>query len=1282
MLELVGRLAESEPRVGGILDIPFEDYVEECGDEAVANVFRGYARAHQGCTLRHVLRDPRFRSWVQSARQSKARLYVEVANELLFVDELVATEATMLEAPKAPKAPKVATANATSGTGENRALALLRAAEEAGVTARLRDAASVLAPRMHYGPLRSLTSGLRRTTVRDLLEGRIADANVRIGGGDYPQLAALAMRHIEEAIERGRAERRADERIAALAHVPSGEGARAFLTALDTALARYTRTISADITFASWRMLPAPVRLEAITTTISKHNGRSKSGTMTLTLEDWRARPIAEAVTASAKDARTADCTHAFLRSVRRLFADPEHPLYAGLVRFLDQPAWERIIAKARTLQLAAPSAPKGELMWRVMKGATLRLEAVLRADGAPRTIDSRSATLPLESLIDGRVAASARDERIARALLGSAASSHLDPYYSPYSRNYAYVSPEQQNERLVRAFSLLAGAPHVVLWNGSPLSVVEGDIEVAIEEETAKEAEGSEDGYRIRFSVGGESLSPRLLRESLDERGELLCLDAARGLMLVSHAGTLRGQVLAALASEEATFPETARAELVERVIAFADLVPIALPPSLVGEIVEGDSRPLVRVSRPSVDSLLLAWLVRPLAGGPVFEAGKGAAQLVQQVGGRTVATRRSLGEEKERSEALKATLPAPERSHGMREVLATIEALRAAAETGAAVIEWPKSVPSVVGRASWSKTKLIVSHERDWFGVNGKVNVAGETITVADLLAARRSGESFVVVGPDRLVELEGELQARLADLEAITRAGAKGLALPRAALPAFTDMLASREQLDAGDSFWKLLARIDAATASEPKVPRTFSKVLRAYQSEGFRWMMRLAAWGGGACLADEMGLGKTVQTLALLVARREEGPALVVAPTSVGPNWIAEAKRFAPKLRTILHRGAERDTSFAGVTAETVLVTSYDVLVRDAEAFSKMAFATVVLDEAQAIKNGGTARARAARSLRADFRLALTGTPVENRLGELHSLMEFLNPDFFGSEDAFRNKWVLPIERDKDPIASAALARVVRPFILRRTKSAVLTELPPRTEIQRTIEPSPAERKRYEAARQLALAALAGEDESGRFRVLAEIMRLRRLACHPRLDDAGSTIESSKLATFLELVGELREAGHRALVFSQFTDHLALVEEALRAQQIPYLYLDGKTPLAERTRRVKAFQAGEGDLFLISLKAGGTGLNLTAADTVIHLDPWWNPAVEDQASDRAHRIGQKRAVTVIRLIAQGTIEEAVVALHAEKRQLAESILEGTSASGKLSIAELGALIREGG
>jgi SNF2 family DNA or RNA helicase len=399
---------------------------------------------------------------------------------------------------------------------------------------------------------------------------------------------------------------------------------------------------------------------------------------------------------------------------------------------------------------------------------------------------------------------------------------------------------------------------------------------------------------------------------------------------------------------------------------------------------------------------------------------------------------------------------------------------------------------------------------------------------------------------------------------------------------------------------------------------------AQVLRPYQVEGFRWLARLAAWGVGACLADDMGLGKTLQALAVLEGRAAAGPALVLAPTSVCSNWVREAERFAPGLRPILYRAVDREQTVASLGPGDVVIASYALLVRDAERFQKIRFGTLVLDEAQAVKNAATRRARAVRDLNADWRFALTGTPVENHLGELWSLFRILSPGLLGSWDQFRERFANPIERGKDAIRREALAQVVRPFVLRRTKAQVAPELPSRTEIALPIRLSAAERRLYDDARLAAAARLGrlsegGDAEGNRFQVLAEITKLRQLACHPRLVDPESAIQSSKLERFLEVVETLREEGHRALVFSQFVKHLDLAREALDARGVRYLYLDGATPAAERDRRVDAFQAGEGELFLISLKAGGTGLNLTAATL---RDPP-RPVVEPGGRGPGHR-----------------------------------------------------------
>ena len=466
-----------------------------------------------------------------------------------------------------------------------------------------------------------------------------------------------------------------------------------------------------------------------------------------------------------------------------------------------------------------------------------------------------------------------------------------------------------------------------------------------------------------------------------------------------------------------------------------------------------------------------------------------------------------------------------------------------------------------------------------------------------------------------------------------------------------------------------------RIEAASDSPVEVPTELVAELRGYQREGIEWLLRNAQWASGACLADDMGLGKTLQALALILARSGDGPTIVVGPTSLSDNWRREAERFAPTLSPILYRGPDRAEVLEKLGPRDLLITSYDILLRDIETLGAIHFATAVFDEAHAVKNARAQRTQAAMALDAGFRVGLTGTPLENHLGELWSLYSVLVPGLFGSIEHFRRRFQIPIERDGALDRREALRELLRPFLLRRTKDQVAPELPPRVEVVRTIELSEPERHLYEAERRTAMDALGEQaDPKQRFAVLAALTRLRRLACHPRLVDATSTVSSSKLRETVSLAEDLVAEGHRTLIFSQFTSHLALVREALEARGYAMLHLDGSTPAKDRQRRVEAFQAGEAPFFLISLKAGGTGLNLTAADTVIHLDPWWNPAAEDQASDRTHRIGQDKPVTVIRLVAQHTIEEQVLALHAEKRDLARGILEGAETNAKLDTKEL--------
>jgi len=405
-------------------------------------------------------------------------------------------------------------------------------------------------------------------------------------------------------------------------------------------------------------------------------------------------------------------------------------------------------------------------------------------------------------------------------------------------------------------------------------------------------------------------------------------------------------------------------------------------------------------------------------------------------------------------------------------------------------------------------------------------------------------------------------------------------------------------------------------------------------------------------------------------------------LVVAPTSVAFNWVSEIQRFAPTLTAHLFGPGDRAESLRNLGPRDVVICSYGLLHSESERLHAQRWGTVILDEAQAIKNAVTKRSAAAMGLQADFRLIMTGTPMENHLGELWNLFQFINPGLLGSLDEFSNRFALPIERDGCAETRRRLKKLIQPFILRRTKSQVLEELPSRTEITLKVQLSSEEAALYEALRQKAVETLtsADDDRATHLKILAELMRLRRFCCHPRLVTPELDVSGAKLLLFSETIDELLEGNHRVLVFSQFVDHLTVLREELDRKGVTYQYLDGSTPAGQRKKRVEDFQSGQGDVFLISLRAGGVGLNLTSADYVIHMDPWWNPAVEDQASDRAHRLGQKRPVTIYRFITEGTIEERILKLHADKRDLADSLLEGTDRSGKLSTQELLKLIRD--
>ena len=598
-----------------------------------------------------------------------------------------------------------------------------------------------------------------------------------------------------------------------------------------------------------------------------------------------------------------------------------------------------------------------------------------------------------------------------------------------------------------------------------------------------------------------------------------------------------------------------------------------------------------------------------------------------------------------------------------------------------------WPDGETlKVRGEITPASLRVQIDDRKDWFGLQGVVEVDGREVRLAELLEAVRENRTLVRIGDREFAKISEEFRKRLQQLGDTVVQERGSLRVADATVPAVQELLGEDIALEAAGRWHQSIARIQSLADWKPDKPEQLRADLREYQLDGYRWLARLSRWGVGGVLADDMGLGKTVQALGILVDRAADGPALVVAPTSVGDNWVRETEKFAPDLRPHLYRDSDRKKLVREAVAGDLVIVSYQLLQRDAETFASRTWNTLVLDEAQFVKNAQTKTSQAIRSVDADWRLGLSGTPLENHLGELWSLFRTLSPGMLGSWERFRKRFAEPIERHHDSERRGSLARLVRPFILRRTKDKVLRELPARTEITLRAELTGEERRRYEDARLAAVAELSGVSDDRhegdrRIRTLAWLTRLRQLACHPALVDARWKKSSAKLDLLLSLIEELREEGHRALIFSQFVKHLTVVRKQLDKLEIPFQYLDGSTPSAERQRRVDAFQAGEGDLFLISLKAGGTGLNLTAADYVIHLDPWWNPAVEDQATDRAHRIGQERPVTVYRLVAEGTIEEQIIKMHADKRALVAGVLDGTDRAAKMDTDELIRLIKEG-
>jgi superfamily II DNA or RNA helicase len=825
-----------------------------------------------------------------------------------------------------------------------------------------------------------------------------------------------------------------------------------------------------------------------------------------------------------------------------------------------------------------------------------------------------------------------------------------------------------------------MVGHPLLFLWNSPEVGFQ------LLREQPKLQVRPAEGGYQLSFSHKFDAPGVYVEKES-----------PTRYKLVVVNEKQI--EVLRALKGKPLFVPEQAKDKLQQAISGLAHVVEAesAIEDENLPEL-PADSRPCVHLL-PVGNGFHLEFFAKPFAvAPPYFRPGEGEALVSGIVDGQRSRSRRDLKAEKKRlKETLAAleTLGQAKQGDGIWDItdadacLALLAELHPLLEAGKVMLEWPKGekfrVQKMVGL---DELRVKVGEGRGWFEVSGGISVdEDKVLTMRDLIQLSEQAKGpFVELSPGKFLALTKAFQKHLQQINGLMTPQKDGsMQLHPLAALAFEDFAGLLKNAEFDQKFRENQQKFREAFSTRFALPKQFNAKLRPYQQEGYEWLCRSAAAGVGACLADDMGLGKTVQGLAFLTQRSKLGPALVVAPASVCRNWLQETQRFAPALNPILFGLGERASTVEKAKKGDLVIVTYDLMARESDIFGKKEWATIILDEAQSIKNRNTKRSETAMALKGDFKMMMTGTPLENHLGELWNLFQFANPGLLGSLESFNERFALPIEKYGDENRRDQLRRLVQPFILRRRKDEVLKDLPAKTEITLNVELSPEERAFYEALRREALEKLSGDGNKDmgagekHLRILAEIMRLRRAACHPKLvDDNAGFNDSSKLRLFDSIVDELLENGHKALVFSQFVTHLALLEAQLKKKKIKYQYLDGQTPLPTRQKRIEAFQQGEGDFFLISLKAGGVGLNLTAADYVIHMDPWWNPAVEDQATDRAHRIGQTKPVTVYRLVAEGTIEEKILKLHEQKRDLADSLLAGADVSAKLSADELLQLI----
>ena len=596
---------------------------------------------------------------------------------------------------------------------------------------------------------------------------------------------------------------------------------------------------------------------------------------------------------------------------------------------------------------------------------------------------------------------------------------------------------------------------------------------------------------------------------------------------------------------------------------------------------------------------------------------------------------------------------------------------------------MEWPEGSPlKFRGDVKSSDIDIVVQSDMEWFTVEGEVIISGKKYSLSDLvnMCCIDGVEGFVKLSEDEYIRMSEKLKKHIALMNAFPSDASKRRQVAKFQVGALAKTLEGlKTHLDG--EYTQFLSKTKRAFDLNPELPQTITAQLRDYQQEGFKWMCRLDAWGAGACLADDMGLGKTLQALAFLAYKADEGASLVIAPKSVVLNWVSETLKFTEGLNVIvLNNSTKRATDIKAAGPRDIILCTYGLLATEADNLKKKEWNVVCLDEAHQIKNRQTISSHTVMGMRAKSRIILTGTPLQNNLSELWNLFQFINPGLLGPWPYFRDSFMIPTLDNQHKLL---LKDMTQPFILRRTKKDVLSELPEKLLNTHYVEMTEQESKVYEEMRRLAELKFKRhktreekkEAETLDLNFFTELMKLRQAACSMRLVHQQWLEPSSKIMALMEILDNvLQDKDNNVIVFSQFTSFLDMIKPELKRREIDYLYLDGQTPLEKRQQIVGEFQEGKRQLFLSSLKAGGLGINLTAANYVILLDPWWNPAIENQAMDRAHRIGQKRVVSVIRLISSQTIEEKIMRLHETKQNLSDDILDGTAESYKLTYEDV--------